>query len=335
MAVISITITPSTQEILPDIPATVIITTNIPSIIFYTLDGRAPTMNAPVYTSPIMLPEITNITLSVFATNGVDSSAIIVQQYAADISKIITTINDRLPHSTVSDLGCPTSNNSLYPFGTNSPEPNVEYGNPGNAGTTVYNQSLPAVSQGFNADGYPAVFTNKDPSFYQFNQIYSTTTYDGEIFPGVGNLPATTTIIGSPYSTDYMPEQSSTSDKVFNPRALVIYQDTTTEDPTNPAIIMRANFTTQNPEIERDGNLFFNAALDQETTTGTFIRRAYNPRTNMMTNSYFDSAMNRWIFSSSPYQPTTRGLNNLSGMVYPRGSSKIFPWVFGQYHTLT
>lgn len=338
MSVISITITPSTQQILPNVPALITLSTNIPAIIFYTLDGRTPNTNSPVYVAPIVMPELLNITLSILAVNGVDSSGVIVQTYSANVSEITTIVNDRLPHSVVNNLDGNAGDNSLFPFGTNSPLPNVEYGNPGSAGTTVYNQSLPtAVSQGFDANMNPAVFTNQPPSFYQFNEVYSTTTYDGESGKGIGNLPATVQIIGSPYPKEYRPEISSTADRLFDPRALVIYQDTTTEDPTNPTIIMRQNFNLENPEIVRDGNLLQNAALDQETSTGVFVRRDYNPRTNMVTNSYFDSSVNRWIFSSSVYQPTTAGLGDLGRMVFGRGSAgnKVFSWKWNYFRTLT
>lgn len=337
MAVISITITPSLQTVLPDLPALITISTNISAIIFYTLDGRTPNTNSPVYTAPIVMPELLSVTLSVIATNGTDTSDVIVQTYTADASKIATMVGDRLPHAPVIELGCNDGNNSLFPFGQRSPNPDVEYGNVGSAGTTVYNQNLPATSQGYDADGYAAVFTNQPPSFYQFNQIYSTTNYEGAILPGTGNLPAAVEIIGSQYPREYSPETSSTASKLFDPRALVIYQDTTTEDPTNPAIIMRQNFNLENPEIVRDGNLLHNTALDQETTTGVFVRRDYNPRTNMVTNSYYDNTVGRWIFSKSPYQPTTPGLNNLSRMVFGRGAAgnRVYSWKWNYYRTLT
>jgi len=338
MTVISITITPSLQTVLPDLPALITISTNIPAIIFYTLDGETPNTDSPVYVAPIVMPELLSVTLSVVATNGNNTSDVVVQTYTADASQIKTIVGDRLPHATVQNLDCNASNNSLFPFGSNSPIPNVEYGNPGNAGTTVYNQSLPtAVSQGFDGAGNPAVFTNKPKEFYQFNEIYSTTNYEGEILPGTGNLPAPVQIIGSQYPQGYNQTSSSTADKLFDPRALVIYDDSTTADPTNPALIMRQNFSLQDNETYRDGALFYGAALDQTTTTAVFVNRAYNSRTNMVTNSYFDSTMNRWVFTSSPYQPTTPGLGNLSRMVFGRGEAgnKVFSWKWGYFRTLT
>src|SRR5271165_3065047 len=146
MVVISITITPSLQEVLPNLPALITVSTNISAIIFYTLDGKTPNTNSPVYVAPIVMPELLSVTLSIVATNGNDTSDVIVQTYTADASQIKTIVGDRLPHATVQNLDCNASNNSLFPFGSNSPTPDVEYGNPGNAGTTVYNQSLPATS---------------------------------------------------------------------------------------------------------------------------------------------------------------------------------------------
>ena len=102
---------------------------------------------------------------------------------------------------------------------------------------------------GFDAEGNPAGYTNKPIQAFKFKQVYSTTNNEGEVFPGVGNLPATVTILKKSTPSEYRPEQSSFSDKIFNPRALVIFQDSTTEDPTNPVHINRPYFSLEDTEI--------------------------------------------------------------------------------------
>src|SRR5271165_465224 len=150
MSIISIIITPSVQQVLPGIPQYVELTSSEPAIIFYSLDGSSPNHGSPIYTTPILLPSsLTTITLSILATNGTDNSAVITQTYTATISSIETTATDRVPHSAVTNLNNASSNNSLFPFGTNSPNPDYQYLGSANAGTTVYTSGNPnAVSQG-------------------------------------------------------------------------------------------------------------------------------------------------------------------------------------------
>ena len=326
MAVITLTITPSTTETTPGIPNTVSVSTSEPANIFYTLDGTSPNLYSAVYTCPIQLNSVMPVTvLSLFATNGTDNSAVIVETYTADLSQVVTDRNERLPHSTITPFGG-GNQNSNYPFGNNTPSPNFQYQNPSNAGYTVYNQALPTFSNGFNADGYAGAFTNRPLSAYQFKQVYSDSNYEGEVFPGVGNFPARVVTIGKSFPEEYNPEVSSTASKIFNPRALVIYQDAATEDPTNPVIINRANFNLENPEIVRDGDLLYNAGGGTEVTNGSFLKSYYNPRTHTMTSYYYDNSVNRWIISTSPFTPTNPNIGNLSYMVPARNSFRVYQW---------
>lgn len=331
MGIINIFITESSQQTTPGIPNTLAISTNEPAVVFYTLDGTIPNTFSPVYMAPISLPQnLLTVNVNIFATNQFDSSSVITKQYTAIVSEIKTAAGDRLPHSAVTTLNNNTTSNSLFPFGTNSPNPNFNYLNPGSAGTTVYDQSKPATSNGFDANGNPTTFTNAPISDFKYKQVYSTTDVEGSVSPGVGNLPAKTTVIGKSSAVEYTQLQSSFADKVFNPRALVIFQDSTTEDPTNPVHINRASFSLENPEIVRDGALLYNSNMDIPPPMGSFVNRHYNPRTNMMTHSYYDNTQGRWIFSSFPYQPTTKDVGALYQMAFSRpngGSGKVFKWI--------
>jgi hypothetical protein len=333
--VISITITESANQVLPGIPSAITLSTNEPATIFYTLDGGIPDTFSPVYVSPIALSDTSlSVVLTIFATNGIDSSTIITQSYQASIDQLPTISGDRLPHSAVSNLNS-SNMNSLFPFGTPAPLPDSNYLNPADAGTTIFNPKLPATPSGFDGDGNPAGFVNNPSDQTKFNQIYSTSDNEGQVFPGVGNLPAKVEIIGKQSAVEYVQTQSSTSDKLFNPKALVIYQDTTTEDPSNPVITNRPYFSLENQEIVKDGVLLMNSALDQPTTTGSFLKSYHNPRTNMITSYYYDNAVGRWIISSYPFQPNQANVGVLSGMVFRRpsespgainGNGFIFNW---------
>jgi hypothetical protein len=342
MGVINITLTASQTETVPGIPDIISITTSEPAAIFYTLDGTLPTTYSNPYVSPILMPQgPLTIVLNVVAFNQVDFSAVVTQTYTANNAAIITSAGDRLPHSAVTPLNTTSTSNSLFPFGTNSPNPNFNYLNPSDAGTTVYNQSQPATSSGFDGNGNPAGFTNQPISNYQFKQLYSTVNEEGEVLPGVGTLPGQVTIIGKQTASEYTQEFSNFADKIFNPRALVVFQDTTTEDPTNPVHINRPYFSLEDQEVVRDGNLLYNSTLDSPPTMGGFVNRFYNARTNMMTSYYYDNTVGRWIISTTPYQSTNPTNGALSQMVFSRakmdgsgGAGMVFLWKNFYYRTL-
>ncbi len=322
MTVISISIDEAAEQLVAGIPRTVNITTNIPATIFYTLDGSTPTISSSIFILPITLPtEDLTVILKIFATNGIDNSPIITKTYSTNI------LNDvRLPHSPTTPLNVKDIT-SLFPFGDNSPNPNFNYLNPAQAGTTVNNPSLPVIPFGYDANGNPI---GANQQFDDYLNVYSTTDYQNKTPPGVGNLPAQTTIIGDRLPKEYQPEESSRSSKVFNPKAKVIFQDASTEDPTNPAMLNRQYFSMENEEIVKDGAALYALDLETQTTTGSFIRSFYNSRTQMTTYYYRDAATNRWIISTQPYQQTNpQNDGNLSFMVSPKGGSGaryLHPW---------
>src|SRR3990167_6391539 len=116
MAVISITITEATKQVVSGIPSSVTLSTNIPSTIFYTLDGTTPTVDSSVYVGPILIPtDDASVTLGLFATNGVDSSAVITKVYGPTMSAT------RQPHDTVIGLTPSIGSSNNFPFGDNAP----------------------------------------------------------------------------------------------------------------------------------------------------------------------------------------------------------------------
>lgn len=343
MSVINITITASLEQIVSGIPTSISISTSEAATIFYTLDNTTPTTFSSVYTTPIVFPTSfiigkLSIVLSVFATNGIDSSAVIVNTYETDI----VNSNARLMHAPTTNLGNTTSRN-LYPFGDNAPNTNYQYLNPADAGTVVYNPIIPIYPDGYDGGGNPGAFTN-DPNVNDYLLVYSEQNVEGETPCGVGNLPAKTTIIGSQTPVEYTQEESSRADKIFNPKALVIYQDSTTEDPTDPVCIQRSDFSLENPEIVRDGNLLFNTALDSPSTQGSFVNSQYNPRTGMITYYYRDNTVGRWIISTSPFENNNKNLGALYNMVFARpttpvagvanGANHVYKWIPFMYRRL-
>jgi hypothetical protein len=323
MVVISVTVTQSDEQIVAGIPRTVSISTNVPASIFYTLDGSIPTLFSTMYTGPIFLSKTSlSITLNILATNGVDSSPIVTETF---ITNMVEGTNVRIAHSGTDAL--PGSNlPDLYPFGTNPVMPNQDFTNPADAGITVDNPALPATSTGFDGKGNPTGFTNQSFDLTNYSIKYSTTDREGQIGPGIGNLPASFTI----EKESAPPESTNINSNMFDPRAFVIFQDSTTENPGDPPHINRMHFSLENPEKARDGNHFFNSGLDAPPVSGTFLRSHFNPRTNMMTYYYLDSWTNKWIISTQPYVQNGTFDGNLSGVAMSTrepGSKYVFEWL--------
>jgi hypothetical protein len=94
MSGIVITFTPLGQELISGIPNQVKITTNQPSIIYYTLDGTLPTVFSPQYFEPIQMPtDSGSVTLSVIAYflddhDSLVPSNIVSKTYQTDSSDI-------------------------------------------------------------------------------------------------------------------------------------------------------------------------------------------------------------------------------------------------------
>lgn len=321
MSVISITVTESEAQIISGIPKIITLAANIPSSIFYTLDGTDPTLSSLIYASPIFLPfDQLTVILKIMATNGVDSSPIITETYTTNILH-----NARLPHS-ATDTQSEPDIQDLYPFGTNPDNPIGIYLSPGDAGYTVDNPALPAEPTGFDGDGYGNAYTNLPYNTENYEIIYSTTDFDGRTGYGIGNLPAKATVkpeVGPP-------EQSDQFTNMFDPRAYVIFQDFSLENPDDPPQINRQFFSLEDSNKVRDGNNYFNSGLDSPPVTGAFLRSHYNPRTNEITYYYLDAIANRWIISKTPYQPTGSWDGNLSQIKFAKGgvgSRYVFEWI--------
>lgn len=330
------------------IPKTVSITTNIPATIFYTLDGTDPTMFSTIYTGPIFLPfNQLLVTLKILATNGTDSSPIVVEQYLTDI----VDSNARLPHAgTTAQAGSVVPDS--YPYGTPPYQPQQGYTNPANAGPyggAVFDPNNPnAAPTGFDGQGNPTGFTDSPYNTTNYQIVYNDRDAEGaQDFglisrgvsgPGIGNLPGKTTIAGTP--SDIQPDPAQTSNQgpeyteqftdLFDPRAFVIFQDFTKEDPNDPPQINRQYFTLENPERARDGNFYYNTGQDATAApSGAFVRAHYNPRTNTITHYYRDSWSNKWIISTAPYQPNGNFDGNLasSALAYKSGGGMVFEWL--------
>lgn len=316
MAVINVTVLESSLQVISGIPKTITISTNIPATIFYTLDGSDPTVTSSVYGSTLTLPtNLNSFTFKIFATNGTDNSAIISNNYGPDMT------HDRLPHSAVINLN--NTSGSLGPFGSNSPGPTFNYTNTSKAGITVDAPGLIQIPSGL-FDGYGNSASSTNLPLSNYTQIYSTRDKEGQNGRGVGNLPGSVKFKAAKDTQ----EESNKSDKLFNPKALVIFQDQSLENPADPAQINREFFALENAETVKDGALLFNSGIDSPTVTGSFLRSHHNPKDNTITYYYYDNSVCRWLISKQPCQQKDSVMGNLSGMVFGRAKTNgmVFAW---------
>jgi hypothetical protein len=330
MVVLSITIVASIEEVVSGIPRFITLTTNIPSTIFYTIDGTTPTLFSPIYTGTIQLPlGALSITLNVFATDGIQTSPVITTLYEIDE----VDGNVRLPHAgTDAEADSTQGLVDPYPFG--DPEamlhPPQKFENPGDAGFNVNDPAKTIRYTAFDAEGNSLPQSN-----YPFIGIpakrfpikLSDQNEEGLMGRGIGTLPQYT-----PLTPPAPPETSSIDDALFDPRAMVVYQDfTQAPDPTLPVTVNRMSFTLENDQLTRQGSLYYSTYADgNPPNSGTFLRQHFNPTDGTTTYYYIDTWTNRWVISKT--KVPLGSIPNLwaetkMGNGRDQGSNKVYQWV--------
>jgi hypothetical protein len=329
MTVISVTITESEEQIVSGFPKSVTVSTNIMSNIYYTLDGTDPDTYSDMYDGLISIPvDKPTLILKIFASNGTDMSPIIETIYR---TTSLTDSNVRAPHSGTDATVQASIKNDPRPFGSQPIQPEGNFTPSSDVGNTTYNPLLPSTSNGFDADGNPNAFTNSPflgIASKDLPVLLTETNWLGETGPGIGNLPKSK--VQNPVPPK---QQTNIADKLYDPRALVIFQDYS--DPQNVpehADINRMYFTLENPNVTRDGNQFYNSGLDSPGPTGSFLRQHFNPKDNTITYYYRDSSVNRWIISKTGYTPAP-GMYDYSNVFSSRKGKPgwVFSWrTYGQ-----
>jgi hypothetical protein len=193
------------------------------------------------------------------------------------------------------------------------------------AGITVDDPTKIQYPSGFDGNGNVDGYTNEPliglPTI-DYPIIFSETDVEGNRGPGIGTLPKST--IQVPTAP---PEQSNFNDRLFDPRALVIFQDfTKPNDPNMPVEINRQFFAESDESNVRQGALYFNS-IDTPSPPGTFIKQHYNPVDQTLTYYYWNSRNNKWIISKTSFSPTPNPMGYANIIFGSAGAGKVFSWI--------
>lgn len=321
MAVITITIIEAEVQLMYGIPKCVTLETNVPATIFYTFDGEDPTVNSSVYVDDELIIPVDQPTVifKVFATNGVDSSAIIERTYRP-------VFEGRISHAQViGQNSC--SSDSRFPYTDFAPSVPGIYGKFGPNDAIVDKPDVENIPDGFDGTGTGTPSNGTDLDLDKYLLRFSESNYLGERGRGLGTLPTTVSFL----SPDNIPQSSNANDKLFNPRAMVIYQDSR-EEPfdSDIAIINRNLFSLEDANIARikNGILLNTTGYEGMIPTGSALRSQYNARDNTITYYYFDSRTLRWIISTepAPVKSPRAGIFNIIFASREPGDRYVFRW---------
>lgn len=295
MAVITITAESLGSEVVAGIPLLVALSTNLPSTLYFTLDGTEPTTASAVYLQPIPMPtDLNSIHLRALAVSGPDQGTLDVTYYA---DPGIDQPSWRLPYDdatvVVDAYGVPV------------------------VATTGY-----GLGDDFIADE-PVRQSDIPLQDLEFQESESG-------FDGIG--PGTLISIGFPDpevmarklgAVDPRASSPNNNNVFFNPRSLFITIDGRDGYEDQSVYILNRPWAgTVDPVLYLGGKQFYQP---HPYISGGRVRSFYNWDKGIMVTYYFDANELRWIRSiqklDSSRRPTGIGRRNQTG------PPLVFQWV--------
>jgi hypothetical protein len=295
MAVITINLISRGPYFISGIPREVEVETNIPSTVFYTLDGTEPTFASRVYLEPIELPTDVSVRLRLLAVSGADRGTLDVL------------------FSTDSLLYYPRRSSAIGALGIAVDAYDVD----------------PVLVDGYGTDAYGDIIVPVRRSDYELQDLeikYSRTGPDGY-------GPGTMIVMGIPplsfWQDDAVSEQTSTPNNqnvYFNPRSLYVVMDGRDgyeDQSTYP--INRPWGTTSNMVKFLQGRSFYQP---NPYVSGGIVRSFFNYDTGTAVTYYFDSNELRWIKSIQSFDPST--VPTRIGDRRQTGPPLVFKWIYNK-----
>lgn len=295
MAVISISAISLGTELIAGIPQFVALDTNIPSTVFFTLDGSVPTASSSVYLSPIEMPTYGSIRLRALAISGADLGNLDVTYF--------TQTSALHRHLRIDGYGIGIA---VDAYG-------VE----------------PVLTDGWGADDTGYVIVPDRKSDYELKDLeiqYSRAGFDGE---GYGTLiklgPQPPDVIERSEEIDGEFSSPNNQNVYFNPKATTIVIDGTDGYGDQVVrIINRPLDGTLDPIKYLQGKTMYEP---QPYISGGHIRTFYNYTTGRLCAYYFDACECRWIKSIQSFDPNAvpRGIGLRMGI-----QPLVFKWVYNK-----
>ncbi len=299
MAVISITLTNLGVEVLSGIPRLVSLETNIPSTIFYSIDGTVPSVYSQIYLRPILMPTHGTVRLRVLAVSGADSGIL-------DVTFSTDSTDLREPRRSSAILG-------------------------GGVVVDAYDVAN-VLTDGYGPDAYGNVSVmvrKSDKELQELDIRYSRTGPNGE---GPGTLIAIG-YLSSNYerNTSISHEASSPNDDniYFNPKSLYITMDGRDgyENQIYDAyqIINRPLDGTCDLSRYMSGKLLYG---EFPMISGGLVKTHYNYSTGTSVSYYFDTIELRWVKSIQQFNP--REVPRSVGLRTQNGPALVFKWIYNK-----
>lgn len=291
---IKLTIEKSQIELISGIPEYIIFITDVPSTIFYTLDGAVPDSDSLVADGRVYLP--TNqgsVVLTAVAISDDDNSDLIVEEFSTvmQITKIQNTGYEGI---------------QILPV-----------------------NSSPILSLGYNEDGeasQQSAITLED-----LDIVASRTDYTG--IPILGEESGKTSkefvnLIKDKTKYSYPYKSSPNNNNVFfDPKAKYIEIDGTTSAAMEGQVVKIVNRPYGNFDPVSKG---YNEAKKQSENviTGNLVRSFYDPSTGLYVSFYYESKDSRWIVSKQKTDKKILTLNFNS-----EKNPFVFRWVEDRHMT--
>jgi len=293
MSIVTITFTGSGDFVSSGVPREMTINSNVPSTIYFTVDGSAPSTDSPIYIDSFLMPDNqTVVTLSAFAVDFDGYvSPVLTQVFGPDQSQIDVTRNIGQEGIVVDRWDDPTN-----------------------------------IPVGFGPDGYAVAYS--DIPDISLDEVYSSLGRMGLVDGRKVEVKITPpTETAYPYDDHFVPF-SSASDVFFNPYAKTILIDNREDSDIQ---ILNRPFGSLRPGAQHK-NIWSRQELrgsDSTYVSGGKIRSFYSAKNNAMVSYYYDNNTNRWVKSiqNLPSQvPNTLGKTDMRQPL-------VFQWISGGRHS--